>query len=427
MPIAGGWTLGVNSGVQNTSQPPHADIIKKDFGNTILRYQKGGNAPIFALLSALKTGVALNVEHGYYAKTALLPTTTLNAAVADGVATTFTVVSSAQILPNMVLLNPTTQEQVVVNTVASSTSITVTRGAGGTTAAAMANTENLICIGTAFEEGSNRPGAMSVNPVQFKNYTQIFKNTWAVTGTAEKVQHLVGDGQVAENRRDCADFHSQALETSILWGGKSTGTRNGLPFRTMEGIYNNLKTAANYDANGDVVHVYTVGDGSAGSVTWAALQGPLESTYDVTISGGMGGKEARKVFCGKGALQIINEVARKSGQIQLMVGANEFGMQVTTLYTARGTFELIEHPMLNMHSAWWNLMFVLNLNTLKLAYLGDRKQKHTWFGRGPNGSFIETDSGIDAIGGSLLTEVTMEHLNPAGNAFIKLNGTAGTS
>lgn len=426
MPIAGGYNYAAQQGIQNSSQPPHIDIIKKDFGQTILWLQRGGMAPIFAMLSALKTTTALNTEHGYYQKGMMIPATALTVAVADGAATTFTVADSSRFLPNMVLMADATGEQVLITAINSATSITVARGIGGTAAAAIANSSQLIQVGTAFEEASNRPESMSINPLQFKNFTQIFKNSWAVSGTATQIQHIVGDGQVAENRKDCTYFHQQALETSILFGAKYTGTRNGKPFRTMEGIFNNLKTPANYPADLDAIHVYTVGDGSAGSVTWAALQGPLESCYDVVMEGN-GDQAMRKVFCGKGAIQIINEVCRKSGQMELMSGMNEFGMQIRKLMTARGEFELIEHPILNMNPAWYNYMFVLNLNSYKLAYLGDRKTKHTFWGRGANGGVIETDSGIDAIGGSLLTELTMEHRNPAANAVIKLNGTAGAS
>lgn len=426
MPIIGGFTPGINNGLQTSAQPPHADIVKKDFGQTILRYQRGGAAPIFAMLSALQTGTADNVTHGYYGKGMLLPSVQLNGSVLAA-ATTFTVDDSSQILPGDILAASYSGEKILVESVASATSITVRRAVGTVAAANIADDTVLTKVGTASEEASSRPGALSWNPTQFVNYTQIFRTGWAVSGTASQIQHIVGDGQVAENKQDCMSLHSQAMELSILLGDKYTGTRNGKPFRTMEGVLHNVKNAANYPADLDgAVHHYVVGDGSAGSVTWVALQTPLESTLDVQMVNSPSNE--RYVYCGKTFLQIINEVVRKTGEMQLQPMMTDFGIQVSQIRTARGAFNLIEHPLLNMNAAWAKLGFVLNLATLRLVYLGNRKTQQKTYGMGVNGSLNQVhDNSLDAVGGDLLTEMTMEHLNSAANAVIELNGTAGAS
>lgn len=425
MPIAGGFNSTVVNGMQNTAQPPHLDIVKKDFGMAILRYQRGGVAPLFAMLSALETTTADNVEHGYYGKGLLLPSAKLTAQAAAG-DTTITVADSSQLMVGDVLAGNYAGEKLVVLTVPSATSITVQRAAGTVAAAIITNGTTLTKIGSASEEASSRPGALSWNPIQFKNFTQIFRTGWAVSGTASQVKHIVGDGQVAENRSDCVHLHSQAIETSILFGDKFSGTKGGKPFRIMEGILHNVKNPANYPADLDgAVHHYVVGDGSAGSVTWAALQAPLESTLDVQMVGSPSNE--RYVYCGKGWIQTINEVIRKSGQMQLETGQDSFGMQIRTLVTARGTFRLIEHPLLNMRDDWAKLGFVVNLSTLRLAYLGNRKTQSKTYGM-MNGSLNQVhDNSLDAVGGDLLTEVTMEHLNAPANAVIEFNGTAGAS
>lgn len=426
MPIIGGYTPGVTGGIQNSSQPPHVDMIKKDFGQTILRYMRGGSAPIFAMLSALQTGTADNTTHGYYGKGMLLPSVQLNGAKLAG-DTVLVVDSTAQILPGDVLAASYAGEKILVNSVDSATQITVTRAFGTVAAAGLADDLVLIKIGTAHEEASGRPGALSWNPTQFVNYTQIFRTGWAVSGTASQIKHIVGDGQVAENRMDCMHLHSQALETAILFGDKYNGTKNGKPIRAMEGILHNVKNPANYPADLDgAVHHYVVGDGSAGSVTWVALQTPLESTLDVQMVNSPSNE--RYIYCGKTFLQIINEVIRKTGEMQLTPALTDFGLQISQLRTARGTFNLIEHPMLNMNAQWAKLGFVLNLSTLRLVYLGNRKTQTKTYGLGVNGSLNQVhDNSLDAVGGDLLTEMTIEHLNAPANAVIELNGTAGAS
>jgi hypothetical protein len=56
----------------------------------------------------------------------------------------------------------------------------------------------------------------------------------------------------------------------------------------------------------------------------------------------------------------------------------------------------------------------VDLSTFHLAYLGDRKTSNKEF----NMTGQAVDNGIDAVGGSLLTEMTVEVRNPPANAVI---------
>src|SRR5690606_30138678 len=116
----------------------------------------------------LPTETAVQVEHGFFTKTMLFPYVNLDAAVTDGVVQTFTVASTANILPGMLLRAETTGEVVLVNTVLSATQIQVTRGIGST-AAGIADNVNLYQTGNAFEESSTRPNALAINPVRITN------------------------------------------------------------------------------------------------------------------------------------------------------------------------------------------------------------------------------------------------------------------
>ena len=124
----------------------------------------------------------------------------------------------------------------------------------------------------------------------------------------------------------------------------------------------------------------------------------------------------RLLFVGGKARVVLNNIGKKSGVYQLMEGATQWGLQFSTMKLARGTFRIIEHPLFNSNPNWARYAVAVDLSTFNLAYLGNRKTKSNDF----NGTGTQTavDNGIDAVGGSLLTEVTTEIRNPPANAVI---------
>jgi hypothetical protein len=369
----------------------------------ITRLMPNGSAQLFGLTSMMKTETALAVEHGYFSKTMLFPSVTLGAAVADGVATTFTVVSSADMIPGMLLQADSTKEIVIVNTVPTSGSITVTRGVGGG-AAAIANGVVLYHIGNAFEEASLRPNAMAIPPVRINNLTQIFRDTWAISGSAAATAVIAGDSPEAENRQDCAAFHSAAIEKALFFNKKSTSTRNSKPFRTMDGILNTLQTSA-YSAS----NITTLG----ATTNYTQLEAAIDPVFNQTTD--PKGARERVMFVGGTAKKVINNIGRTNGQYQLVDGQTNWGMEFSTFTLSRGTIRVIEHPMLNTNATWSKMGFVVDLPTFNLAYLNGRKTQNKEFNSSGNQA---ADDGIDAVGGTLTTEMTCVVKNPPANAII---------
>jgi len=75
---------------------------------------------------------------------------------------------------------------------------------------------------------------------------------------------------------------------------------------------------------------------------------------------------------------------------------------------------MIEHPLFNTNSDWGAMAVAVDLSTFNLAYLGNRKTMNREF----NMDGEAVDNGIDAVGGTLTTEVTCEVKNPPANAVI---------
>jgi hypothetical protein len=134
-------------------------------------------------------------------------------------------------------MRPTTRSSSKVDSVISDTQFTARRGAGGSTAGSIANAGGLTLIGSAYAEGTGAPRAVTRNPVKFKNYVQIFKDSYELTGTAaETTMARTGDPWSNDKKRKMFD-HSKAIELAFLFGRQAEITGdNGKPKRFMGGI-----------------------------------------------------------------------------------------------------------------------------------------------------------------------------------------------
>jgi hypothetical protein len=397
------------TGLLSTAVLP-TDLPAKSFSAMLTRLMPNGTAPLFALTSLLKEETASGIEHGYYTKTMIFPSVTLTAAVADGVATTFTVASTTDITPGDLLRADSTGEIVIVNTVPSTTSITVTRAVGTVAGAAIGNTVSLFHIGNAFEQGSVRPSAVALVATRYINYTQIFRNSWAVTKTLAALPLIAGDGQVAESRRDCATFHALSIEKALFFGQKFQGTRNSQPFQTMEGIIARITSAA-------PSNITTLG----ATTNWTQLEAALDPTLAVQTDATSG--NIRTMFVGGVARRVIHNIARLNSTYQITGTETSWGMQIDTIRTPRGTFEMIEHPIFNAYgnsSTWAKMAVIVDMNAFAIAYL--RKTEDLEY----NANGTPVDNGIDARGGTLTTELTCLIKNPAAFGQL-LNFTAAAA
>jgi hypothetical protein len=392
----------MSTGVFNTNMFA-PDLARKSFAGLITRLMPNGSAPLFALTSMLQSQTALQVEHGFFTKTMLFPQLTVSAAGQAATDTTFTVTSTTNILPNMLMRVDSTGENILINGVSGLLTVTVQRGVGSVAAAAIPASTNLYKVGTAFEEASIRPNALAINPVRVTNLTQIFRNTWAITDSARATQMIAGDTNVAENRQDCAGFHAADIEKALFFGQKFSGTRNGQPFRTMDGIYSIVSNIAYYPSTYAQANVTVAGGTTNYTQFEAAFDPAFNQTTDPKVA------NERVLFVGGTAKRVINNIGRLNGTYYMVTGETTWGLQFDTIKIARGTFRVIEHPLFNTNPSWQKLAIAVDMSSFNLAYLGDRKTQSTEFNT--TGNSI-ADNGIDAVGGTLTTELTTEIRNP---------------
>lgn len=384
------------AGLLSTAVIPQ-NLAKESFAAYITRIMPNGGAPLFGLTALLKDETAQNIEHGYFSKTMIFKVLTLTAAVADGTVTNFTVANTDNVVNGDMFRADTTGEVVIVNTVPGTTSVTVSRGIGSVAAGAIGNGVALYHIGNAFEEGSLRPQAVAIIAARYVNYTQIFRNSWAVTKTLAAIPMIAGAGQVQESKQDCAAFHALAIELMLFFGQKFMGTRNGQPFHTSEGIVARIQAAA-------PGNITTLG----ATTNWTQLEAAFDLVLNTTTD--PKGSSIRTVFVGSVALRVMNNIARLNSQYMIVDRTQTaWGLRIMTLHTPRGTFELVEHPLFNAYgtaSTWAKMAVIVDLNAFSLAYL--RRTESLNYNE--NGTPV--DNGIDAMGGTLTTELTCIITNP---------------
>ena len=397
----------MTTGVYNSNFFPQ-DLARKSFASMITRLMPNGTAPLFGLTSMLQDETAVQTEHGFFAKTMLFPQLQVTAAGQLSTDTTWTVVSTVNLLPGMLMQVDSTKEIILINSIISATQVTVARGMGTVAAAAVGASIFAYQVGNAFEEASTRPAPQSIIPVRITNYTQIFRNSWAASGTVQATQVIAGDTTPAENRQDCAAFHAADIEKGIFFGQKLLSSRNGQPYRQMDGLINIVGNLTYYPPSYSVANVFTAG----ATTNFTQLQGFFDPMFNQTTDPKTANE--RVLFVGGGARLVLNEIGRLNGTYFITQGETSWGLRFSTFNLARGTLKMIEHPLFNTNASWRKMAVAVDLTTFRLAYLGGRKTMNQEYGT----SGTPVDNGIDAVGGTLTTELTTVVKNPPANAVV---------
>lgn len=347
------------------------DERPKDFREMILWMQPNGSSPIFALSSKMKKEVVNDPEFSWWEEVNSIGRATVNGAITDATTTTIVVDAAAsgeggglQFAPGDLLLVEEdvaayTTEIVEVVSVASDTSITVSRGAAGSTAAAIGDGAGLLRIGSAHEEGSGSPTVVSSNPTKYNNYTQIFKTPYELTETTRNTHFRTGDPLKNDQLRK-SFVHSEKIEQAMIWGMSSEVTGSGgQPKRTMAGIRSMLTSN---------VKVY------AADPTLDSFIADLSPCFD--YDAGAAGDE-RIIYAGNGAINHLNKLIASdtSTRVQYDGIIDIYGQRLRKFTIPQGSFAIKSHPLMNVHPLYTYSMLVLNPSGLIYRPLKNRDTK----------------------------------------------------
>ena len=249
-------------------------------------------------------------------------------------------------------------EVVKVTGVTTATAFTIARGAAGTTAAAITDNAYLLKIGSAYAEGTRAPDATSRNPIKYYNLTEIFKNTYELTGTVMQTRARTGDPMRNDKKRKMFD-HSRDIETSILFGRRHETTGgNGKPERYMGGLRSFIPS-------------------SILSNDWS-MANLLDNVSTVFDWDSMAGDE-RMVFCGNGALNEFNKKLESQSSSAVRINydgrASMYGVNFRRYVVPQGELMIKTHPLLSRHPlynySWW----IIDGSALRWVALRNRDTK----------------------------------------------------
>lgn len=385
------------------NNPGLAAARSKSLNYNLHRQNPAGTSPIFALTGLAKTKMCKDITYAWFTKKAKFPQVTLTAAVTTAVQTALacTTEDAQYLVPGSIIRHRaagTAVEHMIISTVDyASGALTVLRGQMGTTAyATIASATVMPSVGNASEQGSSAPDPVAIATEFYTNFTQIVRNSWGIANTTAAVSMDIGEGNKQENRRDCGHFHGEAIEKIILFGRKGATIRNGRPLTTAAGLE---QIIADHAAG----QIYDAG----ATTTFAQLEVMLDPCLDQNIDGRE--SNTRDIYCGSVAYKVFNDIGKLSGQYELLHDQRQFGLQFKSFNTTRGTFNLIEHPILNTNADYRKMAFVLDLAGFDIRWL--RPTEHVQYGS-------KEQAGLDAEGGVLTSEFTIEHTNPLGCAVI---------
>lgn len=389
-------------GIFNTAQIP-TDLAKKSFSAMITRLMPNGSAPLFGLTALLKEETAYQIEHGYYSKTMLFPSMQLTATAALG-DNILNVASTNNILPGMLMRADSSNENMLVTGIVSPTQVAVQRAVGTVAPASIASGVNLWMVGNAYEESSLRPASLIIIPQRQTNLTQIFRNTWAVSETTRATMLIAGDTAVAESKQDCAAFHAVDIEKGFFFGQRFFGVRNNQPFHTMDGLI----SAVTNNVPGNISTLLA-------TTSYTQLEAALDPCFNqVTDPKSIG---ERIFFVGGFARRVLHQIFRLNGTYFIEDGQTSWGLQFDSFKIPRGRFNIIEHPLFNAYgqaSTWARMGIAVDLPTFNSAYMTGRKTSNKEFNM--DGAVV--DNGVDAVGGTLTSELTCLVKNPAADAIL---------
>ena len=394
------------------------DERPKDFRESILWLNPNGDSPLTAFLGKLKSAPLTDPEFSWWeeemepikllvngAHTNAVTTLTVHPGSNNNSTGAFSVVKG-DVLMVMTATGIVTGEYMTVSADPTvDTAVPVTRGAAGSTAAVIADGAYVICVGSAFAEGTLSPSATNKNPTKYTNYAQIFKTAYELANTADNTKVRTGNARENDKKRQMFN-HSTKLEMAYLFGraNETVGT-NGKPLRFTGGVFNFLQNQTK-----------TFVKNGSGADAWTednfidAIAGCFNYTAD-----GVGNE--RVVLCGNGALTALNKLARNSASTRVNFDGvvEAYGMKLQRWILPQGTIYLRTHPLFNTNPVYQYAMLGLNLSGLRDRYL----RKHTF-----KDNIQAPDS--DTVKGQWIGETGLE-VNHTKTHFVILNcgGTLG--
>lgn len=351
------------------------------FNSKLFRSQLAGTAPIFALSSGSAQFQLTSKIHYWFMKQPY-SSKLIASAAANNSATSITVDKGAVVEPSSVIMNTKTNEYMFVSAVSGNT-LTVVRGFAESTAAAVTQNDELLYLGTAKKEGSLAPNPKYRRGVPRMNYSQIFRNGWGTTRTAEYIKFITGN-KATENKEDAVSMHAQDIEMALLLGRKSLNQVDGSEvLSTMDGLMSIVKNNT----------------ALAAAATLDSIQEWMYSNFETCPEGV---PNERVVMTSLNVLYILNKLIREAGSSYYPIGTatKVYGLDVYALQLpGMQEVKILAHPLFSQTESLNKSMLVYHPGLIKIGYMTDAEIKDA------------TPVGMDGQANVITSELTLEYVD----------------
>lgn len=365
--------------------------------STVHRKAPRGLTPFAGMLSRIPKKTLTSTHIKWFSSRWALPSlviTTPLAAAPRGRIDQVQVANSDFLIEKQVYQIESTQEQVLVLSIVGNV-VAIRRGLGDIPGMAASAGATAFQVGTAFEESSICPLPRHTSSESAENITQIFRNSWGVSGTTSAVTPAIGEARGSANKKEMFMDHTLEMEQAFIFGQMFETVQGGQPLRKMDGMLAMIRKYAPQNIK------------IAGTTTtFDQLEEMTRSWFEVVTD--QSESNDRVLFVDRVAKKVINDLGRYYYNVQATPEQTSFGMDFTTFKTSDGTFRVVEHPLFNlMHLKGFAAAF--DLSPITRHYLPGR-----------DAAYKDTmdDNCIDAIGGTVLTEMTISNEAIESSGFI---------
>ena len=223
-----------------------------------------------------------------------------------------------------------TGELMNVTAPASATTITVTRGLGLVAGTALLDNDDLVIVGTAYQENANVATPQSFQEIWKFNYTQIFRNAVGASRTQTQVENYLGDERT-RRRMEAGIEHRIDIERAFLYGERNlrtatppTGAATSSPYHSTGGFF--------YWANANIVN-------AAGTLTEPEVWNFCQNVFQHTAGG-----DSRTLFASPLHCSVFDLIA--GARMMTAPKEDTYGLAIKQWVTSHGTLNIVKHRLL---------------------------------------------------------------------------------
>lgn len=281
-----------------------------------------------------------------------------NANTSGSSSTSLTMVGDPGNMTMCVISNVTTGEDMYV-TAQSGNTLTVIRGFGNTTVAAVQATDQFIQIAQATPEASYLPPSKYFKTRFFNNFIQKIVTTTEMDEDALKEKTKEGYNPQQYIKERTLDDHLMQVERALMFGKKSENI-----IRDQDGQDKKLYTTGGVMSQISTNRIAIPN----GSVTLDAILDAFSVAQEFQVKGRS--NTGHIAFVSSAFLRRLNSLIRNAGgsYYELTYGVGEYGIRVATLETGFGTVKLIPYRLFDELVAYRGTAVMINPSLLQAKY-----------------------------------------------------------